>query len=159
MTMEDQKKILILGIGNLILKDEGAGVHVIERLKDMALPSDVEVIDGGTMGIDLLYYIEGRKKVIVIDAVNTDGPAGTIYRFTDKDLEDKKECLRSAHDIDFTDVLKTADLLGKKPDEVIFIGIKPEDISEGIGLSPSIEGRIPQIIELVLKEISSKTKS
>jgi len=153
--MDGQKKILILGIGNLILKDEGVGVHVIDRLKNMALPSDVEVIDGGTMGIDLLYHIEGRKKVIVIDAVNTDGAAGTIYRFTDKDLEEKKECLRSAHEIDFSDVLKTADLLGNKPDEVIFIGIKPEDISEGLGLSPRIEERIPQIVELVLKEMES----
>jgi hydrogenase maturation protease len=153
----NEKPVLILGIGNLILKDEGAGVHVVERLKNMALPSDVEVMDGGTMGIDLLYHIEGRRKVIVIDVVNTDGPAGTIYRFTDRDLEDKKECLRSAHDIDFADVLKTADLLGKKPDEVIFIGIKPEEISEGIGLSPSIEERIPQIIELVLKEINKES--
>jgi hydrogenase maturation protease len=153
--LTNKKPVLILGIGNLILKDEGVGVHVIERLKNMALPSDVEVIDGGTMGIDLLYHIEGRKKVIVIDAVNTDGAAGTIYRFTDKDLEEKKECLRSAHEIDFTDVLKLAQFLKNRPDTVIFIGIKPKDISEGFGLSPQIEERIPQIVELVLKEMES----
>jgi hydrogenase maturation protease len=153
--MNEMKKILILGIGNLLLRDEGVGVHVVERLKNMTLPSDVEAIDGGTMGINLLYHIEGRKKVVVIDAVNTEGAAGTIYRFTDKDLEDKKECLVSAHDIDFSDVLKTANLLGTKPDEVIFIGIQPEEISEGIGLSSVIEERIPQIIDLVLKEIKS----
>src|SRR4030042_3147232 len=150
-----QKPILILGIGNILLKDEGLGVHVVQRMKDIALPPDVEVMDGGTMGIDLLYYIEGRKKVIVIDVVNADGTPGTLYRFTDKDLEDKKGMLFSAHDIDFSDVLKTAQLFGNKPEEVVFIGIKPEEISEGIGLSPCIEERIPKIIELVMKEIGN----
>ena len=155
--MPSQKPILILGIGNLILKDEGVGVHAVHKMMDMNLPPDIEVMDGGTMGIDLLYHIEGRKKVIVIDAVMTDSPPGTLYRFTDRDLEDYKGFLRSAHEIDFTYVLKTAELFGKKPDEVIFIGITPEDISEGLELSPTIEKKIPEIIELVMKEINKES--
>jgi len=124
----------------------------------MALPPDVEVMDGGTMGINLLSYIEERKKVVVIDAVMTDAPPGMLYRFTDRDLEENRDMLFSAHDIDFTHVLKMARMFEKRPDEVIFIGVKPEEISEGIGLSPSIEEKIPMIIELVIKEIENETK-
>ena len=152
--MDDKKKILVLGIGNLLLRDEGIGVHVVQRMKGMDLPSDVEIMDGGTMGIDLLYCIEGRKKVVVIDAVSADSPPGALYRFTDRDLEDYKGFIRSAHEIDFTYVLNTARLFGKKPDKVIFIGITPGDISEGLTLSPAVEKKIPEIIELVMKEIN-----
>jgi hydrogenase maturation protease len=151
--MTDNKPILILGIGNLLLKDEGIGVHVVQRLMNMPLPKDVEVMDGGTMGLNLIYYIEGRKKVIVIDAVLTDAPSGTLYRFTDKDLEEQTGSLISAHEINFVQVLSHAALLGSRPEEVIFIGIKPHEIAEGIGLTPIMEERIPKIIELVMKEI------
>lgn len=151
--MKDKKPILILGIGNLILKDEGFGVHVVRKMADMPLPEDVELMDGGTMGIDLLYYIEGRKKVIAIDVVDAGSPPGTLYRFTDKDIEYHKEMLRSAHEIDFTYILKTAERLGTLPDEVVFIGITPQEIEVGVGLSPVLEEKIPQVIELVMKEI------
>ena len=153
--MTDNKPILILGIGNILLKDEGIGVHVANMLKDMALPPDAEVMDGGTMGIDLLFYIEGRKKVIVVDTVKAGEPPGTMYRFTDKDLSFKKEFLRTAHGIDFSDVVRTAQNLGTKPDEVVFIGIEPEDMEEGLELSPLIRSRIPNLIELVMKELGN----
>jgi hydrogenase maturation protease len=149
----DNKPILILGIGNILLKDEGIGVHVVNILKDMPLPVDVEVMDGGTMGIDLLFYIEGRKKVIVVDTVKAGEPPGTMYRFTDKDLSFKKDFLRTAHGIDFSDVVKTAQRLGTKPEEIVFIGIEPADMNEGLELSALIAQRIPPIIELVMKEL------
>jgi hydrogenase maturation protease len=154
MNMTDNKPILILGIGNILLKDEGIGVHVANILKDMPMPPDVEVMEGGTMGIDLLFYIEGRKKVIVVDTVKAGGAPGTMYRFTDKDLGVKKEFLRTAHGIDFSDVVRTARNLGTKPEEIVFIGIEPEDMNNaGLELSALITSRIPAIIELVLKEI------
>jgi len=154
--MENKKSILILGIGNILLKDEGVGVHVVNRIKEMPLPPDVEVMDGGTMGMNLLYYIEGREKVIVIDTAKAGDPPGTVYRFTDNELAEKREFLRTAHGIDFSDVVKTAKMLGTKPDEIIFIGIEPEDMNEGLELSPLIEKRIPFIIKLVMKEIKGE---
>jgi hydrogenase maturation protease len=150
-----QKNILILGLGNILLKDEGIGVRVAEKLMDASLPPDVEVMDGGTAGLNLLYVIEGRHKVIVIDAVKAGSPPGTMYRFTDKDLTEKQGLLRSAHGVDFSDVLRTALFLGTKPDLVIFIGIEPEDLSDGLELSPLIESRIPYLIKLVMKELES----
>jgi hydrogenase maturation protease len=154
--MIDKKPVLVLGIGNLILKDEGFGVHVVQKMANITLPDDVELMDGGTMGIDLLYYIEGRKKVVVIDVVDAGSPPGTLYRFTDKNIEYHKGMLRSAHEIDFTYILKTAEQLGTIPDEVIFIGITPQEIEPGVGLSPVLEEKIPHVIELVMKEIKKR---
>lgn len=153
--MDKNKPILILGIGNILLKDEGIGVRAVERLKDIPLPPDVEIMDGGTMGINLLYYIEGRRKVIVIDAVKAGSPPGTLYRFTGNDLADVKDVLRTAHGINFADVIRSARLLGTHPEEVVFIGVEPEEISDGMELSPLMEDRIPAIIQLVMRELES----
>jgi hydrogenase maturation protease len=155
--MESQKNILILGLGNILLKDEGVGVRVVEKIKDMALPPDVEVMDGGTMGLDLQYYIEGRKKVIVVDAVQAGDAPGTMYRFTDNNIADKKSLLRSAHGFDFADALKLSEFFKKKPGEVVFIGIEPESLDEGMELTPTIEKRVPALIELVMRELENKS--
>ena len=152
----EPKPILILGIGNILLKDEGVGVHTANKMMEMDLPPDVEVMDGGTMGLNLLFHIEGRKKVIVIDTVITGDPPGTIYRFTDESLVENKPSLRTAHGIDFTDVIKTAKLLGTKPEEIVFIGIEPESLDEGLELTPTIEKRVPVLIKMVMKELEIK---
>lgn len=151
--MESQKNTLILGLGNILLKDEGVGVRVAEKIKAMNLPPDVEVMDGGTMGLDLTYYIEGRKKVIVVDAVRTGDAPGTMYRFTDKNIAEAKGILRSAHGVDFADALRIAEFLKTQPDEVVFIGIEPESLDEGMELTPLIEKHIPALIELVMREL------
>ena len=159
--MEDQKRILILGIGNLLFKDEGIGIHVVNRLKDMTMPPYVEVIDGGTLSSYFIEIVGGRKKIIVIDAIKADGLPGTIYRLTDKDIENKRKgYYRTVFEQEFIDAWKTTYLLGTQPEEVVYIGVEPEDTGEKslmleIGLSPTIEKRVPEIIEMVMKEISS----
>ena len=152
-----KKKILILGIGNVLLKDEGIGVRVAEKMMKMDLPPDVEVIDGGVGGINLLYCIEGRQKVIVVDTVKAGAPPGTLFRFTDNDLEQKKGYIRSAHGVDFSDVVNIAKFQGDKP-EIIFLGIEPESLDASMELSPLIEKNIPVLINLVLIELN-KDKS
>ncbi|MFA6055802.1 MAG: HyaD/HybD family hydrogenase maturation endopeptidase [Thermodesulfovibrionales bacterium] len=153
--MVKKKDILVLGIGNTILKDEGIGVRVAEKMMEMSLPPEVEVMDGGIKGLDLLYYIEGRKKVIVVDAVKAGAPPGTLFRFTDNDLAAKKGVMRSAHGIDFSDVIAVARFTGTKPAEVIFLGVEPYDLSVSMELSPKIEEMIPILINLVMKEIDA----
>ena len=150
------KQILILGIGNVLLKDEGVGIRVAEKMKQMSLPADVEVIDGGVGGLNLQYCVEGRKKVIVVDAVKAGAPPGTLFRFTDKDLAAKKGVMRSAHGIDFSDVVSIVNFLGTRPDEIVFIGIEPESLDAGMELSPNIEKMVPVLINLVMKEIGSQ---
>jgi len=153
--MVKKKDILVLGIGNTMLKDEGIGVRVAEKMMEMSLPPEVEVMDGGIKGLDLLYYIEGRKKVIVVDAVKAGAPPGTLFRFTDNDIAAKKGVMRSAHGIDFSDVIAVARFTGTKPDEVIFLGVEPYDLSVSMELSPKIEEIIPILINLVMKEIDA----
>ncbi len=82
----DRKPILILGVGNTIQMDDGIGVHVIEAMKNKPLPPNIELIDGGTLGYDLLGIIEGRKKIIVVDAVKGQQPPGTLYKFSPEDV-------------------------------------------------------------------------
>ncbi len=152
--MVEKKPILVLGVGNLVLTDEGVGVHVAQRLQKMDLPSHVEVLDGGTSGFDLLDDIEGRKKVVVVDTVKGGGPPGTIYRMTTEDIEEAPKSRLSLHDIDMTDLLKLADLFEIEKPEIVIIGIEPKDMeSASMELSPEIEAQIPKVIELVMKEV------
>lgn len=153
--MENDRPVLILGVGNILLKDEGFGIHVVQRLMDRDLPSHVEVMDGGTSGFDLLDAIEGRKKVVVVDAVQVGQPPGTLYRFTDKDLDERPKQRVSLHEIDMADLLKLCDVVDvEKPEEVVVYGVEAADITTAdMDLSPEVEAKVDRVIELVLKEI------
>jgi hydrogenase maturation protease len=157
--MTKVRDILVLGIGNILLKDEGIGVHVIDKLKQMSLPDNVEVLDGGTAGLDLVDFIEGYRKLIVIDAVNAGGKPGTLYRLTEENLDIKPKAISSFHEIDFLDALYMSELVNSRPEEIVVIGVEPKDMSGGLGLSPEIEERIPKIIEVVMKELNDKKSS
>jgi len=153
--LSSNKPVLVLGVGNLLLKDEGIGVHVARKLMDMDLPPHVEVLEGGTSGFDLLDDIEGREKVVVVDTVQAGQPPGTLYRMSREDIEDRPKQRLSLHDIDMTDLLKLSDLLGvEKPAEVIIIGVEPKDMeTASMELSPEVEAKMSKVIELVMKEI------
>jgi len=153
--MTKVQDILILGVGNILLKDEGIGVHVVKKLKESPLPVNVEVLDGGTAGLDLVDFIAGRKKLIVIDAVKAGDKPGTIYRLTEKNLSIKPKAIMSFHEIDFLDALHMSEVMAEKPEETIVIGIEPKDMSDGTELSPEIKERIPSIIEVVMKELKN----
>ena len=135
------------------MKDEGIGVHVIERLKTLALPEDVEVLEGGVLGLDLIEYMEERKKIIIIDAVKGGRTPGTIYHLTREDIENGKGVCLSLHDIDLPYVFNVADLLGQQINPTI-IGIEPKDMDVGLELSPEIEAQVPKVIDLVLQEVT-----
>jgi hydrogenase maturation protease len=158
--MDNQKKILVMGIGNLLFKDEGIGIHVVRKLMNMTLPSDVEVLDGGILVTGFYALMAERKKAIIIDAMKAGGPPGTIYRFVDSDIPEKRKgYFRTIQEMEFTNDLENARFAGTKPEEVVFIGIEPEDMGEKsqkleIGLSPIIEGKIPEIIEMIMREIT-----
>jgi hydrogenase maturation protease len=154
--MLSQKDILIMGVGNILLRDEGIGVHVVKRLKEMSLPENVEVLDGGTAGLELVDFMENRRKLIVIDAVKNGERPGTIYRLTEKNLKIKPKAIMSFHEIDFLDALYMSEVMKNRPKEVIVIGVEPKDMSDGLDLSPEIEERIPRIIEIVMEELKTE---
>ncbi|MDD4890037.1 MAG: HyaD/HybD family hydrogenase maturation endopeptidase [Phycisphaerae bacterium] len=146
---------LILGIGNIILRDEGVGVRIIERMRDshVALPPNVEIVDGGTSGADLIDVIADREKVVVIDAVQLDAEPGTVVRFTGDDLVAEAVVPISLHQFGLVDTLMMASKLNCLPKQTIVFGIKPKDIRPGLDLSPEIEALVPKVIELALAEV------
>ncbi len=156
----DKKPVLVLGIGNLLFRDDGVGLHVIEKLKSMSLPSYVEVIEGGIAAFDIVYLIERRKKVVVIDAMKADGEPGMIYRFTGNDfIEKRKNALKSPAEAEFMDYYNTTCIMGTPPEELVVIGIEPYDTGDRDGklkieLSPVLQSKLPSIIHMVLNELN-----
>ena len=144
-------KILILGIGNLLMKDDGVGSHVIQYLQDagIELPEDVEAIDGGTAGYDLIPLMKDREKIIIIDALKVNDEPGSVYRFSPEHLISSKT-IYSLHDLGVREIIKQLQLLGDLP-EIEIIGIVPEDIGTlEIGLSDSVQKSIPKAVEQIL---------
>jgi hydrogenase maturation protease len=147
---------LILGVGNLLLRDEGVGVHVISALRDRELPDDVELWDGGTASFDLLDTLAGRRQVIIIDAVRTGSEPGTIFRFTPEDISARREQVTSLHQVGLLEALTVAEhLLDSAPQEVIILGIEPKEIDWGLELSPEVEAAVPRVIELAMEELDA----
>jgi hydrogenase maturation protease len=147
------QNIVILGIGNLLLSDEGVGVHVANKLMEMDLPEGVSVVEGGTDGFRLLNIITEADRLIVIDAIKGGAAPGSIYRFN---LDEVKNCpsgfKTSVHQIGILEVINMSGLIGKTPRTTV-IGIEPQSLEMGMELSPEIREKIPRIIELVLDEL------
>ena len=158
MTTENAQ-IAVLGVGNLLLKDEGVGVHVVQALqKSDKLPSNVRLIDGGTATLDTLHLIEDMDKIIVIDAVKGGCAPGTIYRFTAAEVEfagapGAEAPAYSLHELSLSSTLAIGKLLGGNFKSVVIIGVEPREVALGLELSPEIEGKMDRLIELTLKEI------
>jgi hydrogenase maturation protease len=141
---------VIIGCGNLLLKDEGVGVHLIEYLKKINLPKDIELVDGGTAGLDLLPFIKDAEKVVIIDAVCAGGSPGEIYCFNPSDFETDSSLKVSLHDVTLKDVFRIMQKLGPVP-KIRIIGIEPEDMDIGTDLSPDLKEKLPKLAELALK--------
>jgi len=147
-------RIVVIGVGNLLLGDEGVGVHAVRELKKRALPPGVEVLDAGVAGIGLLDLFQGAEKVLLIDAADMNRPPGTVVRFTPDDIQSQGENPRfSAHDVGLLEVLQLAKALGKSPPQVVIVGVQPKEISWRMDLTPEIQAALPKVVEAVLKEL------
>ncbi len=151
------KKIVILGIGNLLLKDEGVGIHVLQALKDAPFPPDVELelIDGGTSP-DVFYLLDGADKLIIIDAVLGGGDPGSVYRFRANDVVAEDKPILSLHQMGLLEGLKMMEQMASEPKEAVIIGVEPKEIGWGLELSSDMQQKISQIVEVVLEEIRGK---
>ncbi|MES0278508.1 MAG: HyaD/HybD family hydrogenase maturation endopeptidase [Dehalococcoidales bacterium] len=146
--------VLILGVGSILLRDEGVGVRLVEAMSKRKLPPGVELIDGGTASVELIDYIRGRKKVVIVDAVKGGQEPATIYRFKDTDVDGVERPQLSLHDIGLLENLALVKYLDKPPEEMIIFGVEPKDLSVGLELSPEVARVIPRLIELVIAEIA-----
>lgn len=147
--------ITAVGIGNILLSDEGFGVRVIEELQQNYLLSDqVQVLDGGTLGLDLIRYIAGSEKLIIIDAICGKEPPGHLYHLHGDEVQAYFREKVSMHEMGIMDVLRIVDQIGLPVNEVVVIGCEPESLEMGLTLSPVVEDCLQPAIQAVLRQLT-----
>lgn len=147
-------KILVLGIGNILLSDDGVGVHIVNKLKDeYAFPDNVTLIDGGTKGLDLLPLLEGRDKVLLVDAANFKKEPGTIDTVIGDNIPAFLSQKLSVHQIGIPDMLFAARLMGITPPEMCLIGIQPKSMETSTDMSEEIKGKFDDLYVKVLEKL------
>lgn len=154
MSMGESKTITVLGLGNVLLKDEGFGVHFVRWFQGRhCLGSDVRIIDGGTLGYRLLDIVTESSTLIVIDAIKLDEEPGAVYRFSREEMRLRMPDPTTAHEVEFPDVLAMADLMGECP-EVVFLCVVPERYGVmDLEMSPSMVRVFPVVEKLLLDEL------
>jgi len=146
-------RIVVLGLGNLLLKDEGVGIHVVHALQDSPPPPDVnlELVDGGTSS-EALCLLDQVDKLIIIDAVRGGSDPGSVYRFRPAEISPDDKDYVSLHQIGILESLRIMECTGEGPKDTVIIGVEPREIDWGLELSPELEHKIPQIVKLVMEE-------
>jgi len=147
---------LVLGLGNTIMSDDGIGPKVIEQLQqDGGLPEGVLLLDGGTLGLDLLPHLEGVQRLIIVDAVEIGQPAGTCVRLAGDEVPMALETKLSPHQMGMKDLLAVARLMGHLPDEIVLIGVQPACLEMDTELTPPIAAALPTLVAMVQAELSA----
>jgi len=150
------KDVIVLGLGNPLMSDEGVGVYVVERLQKQAEKfPDVEFIDSGTGGMNVLHLIANRKKAIIVDCALMGQSPGTIRRFTPDDVKSVKQVSHfSLHDVDILKVLELSKQLEECPPEVIIFGIEPTKVEQGDTLSPELAAQIGEYVKIISRSLT-----
>jgi len=149
--------LLVLGIGNLVMNDDAAGVLVAQDLavKYNNKRDDLLVLDGGTLGLDLLGYIEWADRLVLVDAVELDMDAGTVVKLEGEDIDIAFESKLSAHQMGMKDMLLTSELMGHRPEEIVFYGIQAGTVQMDMELSEPVKANIPKLTSHVEAEITA----
>lgn len=144
----------MIGIGNLLMTDDGIGIHVINELQERKLPPNIEVYDGQTIAFLVLEQMDGMDKAVIIDAYRKGEKPGTIYKFRVKPGVDYHgdRLELSLHDMDFMDALRGGAHAYDLPDDIVVIGVEPETLEMGLEPSQTLKDVIPDIIKTVLEE-------
>ena len=146
--------ITVLGIGNILLQDEGFGVRIIEELqRRYQFPDTVQILDGGTLGLDLLRFITGTTKLLVVDAISGGKLPGSFYRFTGDDVKAYFRDKVSLHELGIKDVLAVLEVLGKPIAEVAVIGIEPAVLELGLELTPIVAGMVDKTVTVAIAQL------
>lgn len=147
--------ITVLGIGNILLTDEGFGVRVVEKLyEEYDFPENVSLVDGGVLGINLLGVIADAKHLIVVDAVKNKQPPGTLYRLEKDELPERILLKNSLHQTDFLETLTLCQAIDKVPETTVVLGVEPEDIlTHSVEMTPTVANRVAETMDLVIREL------
>ncbi len=154
------KKILVLGIGNMLLTDDGVGVFAAQALQKETWPENITVMEAGTFTQDIFYLFEGYDVILVLDIVHAQGTPGTIYRLNESQLVDDEKQRLSIHDTDLIDSLRMAELLHKRKPELVVIGMEPADYTSwNIGMSPTVQEKFEDFLTIARREIAALAAS
>ena len=148
--------ILVLGIGNLVMTDDGVGVRVVHALEERyRFPAEVTLLDGGTLGLDLLPKLEGVDRLVVLDAVETGQEPGTVVRLAGDEIPLAMATKLSPHQMGLKDLLSVAALLGCAPGEMVLWGVQPASVELGTELTPPVAARLDLLVSRVLEELAA----
>lgn len=147
-------RILVIGLGNILMQDEGVGVRVAELLESRYhLPPEVEVIDGGTTGTELFQPMRGKERLIVTDCVNTGDAPGTLVRLADEQVPAFFQTKISNHQLGLSDLLGLLQMSGDQPKHVTIIGMVPYELNNTLGLSEATLVKIDEMLQMVVDEL------
>ena len=150
------RSVLILGLGNILLQDEGVGVRAVEQLqRQYQIAGAVEVLDGGTAGMSLLEHIRNRDHLIVVDAVKTGQAPGTVITLSGDEVPAFFQSRVSPHQMGLADMLAVLELMGEKPAEVTVIGVEPRDLDIGLELSDLVSTRVDELVMRLVGKLRS----
>ena len=145
---------MVLGVGNVLLTDEGVGVRALNELeRRYTFSDDVELLDGGTSGIELLRHIQDHDNLIIIDCMTYDKPAGTIYRMEILDVPAVFRTRISPHQLGLSDLLASAMLTDSLPEILVLFGVEPESVDIGLELTETVESSLGKLITDVVEEL------
>ncbi|HEY5501992.1 MAG TPA: hydrogenase maturation protease [Candidatus Anoxymicrobiaceae bacterium] len=144
--------VVIIGIGNLIKSDDGAGLHVIRSLEGR-VPSGVELVEGSVYCADLFNFLDGPSKAIFVDAIDCGEEPGAVFRFTPQEVKQKAALSVSVHDFGLYELIMTSRLMGQCPEEVVIFAIQVDNVEFGDQLTEKVAAVIPEVCDLVLAEL------
>ncbi len=148
--------VLVLGLGNVLLGDDGVGAAAVARIeRDYCVPPGVRLADGGTLGLSLLGLLTESNHVILVDAVRTDGPPGTLVRLDGSDVIDAVRERLSPHQVGVADLLDAARLIDSYPTEVTLLGLVPETIDLAVARSSAVDGGLDELVSAIVREVQS----
>jgi len=154
--IEARTPVLVLGLGNVVCTDDGAGIAAIHKLiREYAMPEGVVALDGGTLGLSLLPLVDSADQVILVDAVNAEGPPGTQVRIEGDEVAPTVYERLSPHQIGVADLLAGASLLDRYPGRVVILGVVPKSIELGLERTPDVEAAIPELVRRVVEELTT----
>ena len=146
--------VLVLGVGNVLMTDDSVGIRVINELeRRFRFPESVELLDGGTSGIELLSYIADKDYLIIVDAIKSDYPPGTVVKVEGEDVPAKFMTRISPHQLGLSDLLAAATLTGELPKQMVLFGIEPKRVELGLEMTEEVKGSFEKLVGVVVDEL------
>lgn len=146
---------VVIGLGNPLVGDDGLGLAALEQLRARGTDREVELVDGGTWGLSLLPVIESAARVLLLDAIDADGPPGTLHILRRAELPRYLATRISPHEVDLQDVLALAELRGTLPQETVAIGLQPGRVETGCELSEAVRTRLDDLVAAVEQQLAA----